>query len=338
MAGRRRALCVGIDQYRTPANNLNSCANDARAFEALLSEEYDFTEIHRLFDRDATLQNVTEELDWLLADVDADDRCVYVQSSHGARIAEGSQYKEVLVMSDESFLSDQELVRRTQVLPPHVLLAFCDTCHSGGFNKLFLYDDGGIEFTKVKAWSPGPEQLEQLEANLADVTEVKLFGCPPSDNAAVLSKGFVPSADGMDPMADGMAPAFKNALATSDQVEMNGLLVAACLAEETALAATSKTKGLSVFTFYFLEAIKRLGPGSSTLALRTEAHRQIRAQGYAQTPVVKPPRNLPALDSRPFVLMPLGATLTGSSGSVFDRLSLAIQEALKAFQASEQGA
>ena len=283
----RRLLAVGIDQYKTPSNNLNSCVNDARAVEALLRERYDFTEVRTLHDQEATLDSLREQLNWLVRDVSADDRLVYYQSSHGARLTVEGILQEVLVMHDETFLHDDELSDRTQALPAGVLTCLLDTCHSGGLDKLVVFDDGGIELVRGKVWMP-PPAAAATKAFSEPLRRVKQFGAAPTGDPAAVRKAFAEDGQAKGPDEQG-------------QTEMNGLLAAAALAEETALAATSRTSGLSVFTFYLLESLREGGIEQPARSLVADTERRIRASSYRQTPVVKAPSRTPDLVDRVFV-------------------------------------
>lgn len=304
----RRLLTIGIDEYKSPRNNLNSCVNDAKTVEALLHDQYGFTDIRRMYNADASLDNVRSHLDWLVSGCTPEDRLVYYHSSHGARIPVGPIVEEVLVMHDEQFLFDNELSERTQGLPPGVLTCWFDTCHSGGMDKLVMFTDGQLELVRGKVWIPD-EPLSMTLANRTDI-QVKLFAAPVTNEAASLEKGFAPGA------GDGERSLAKSVDDEQGQVEMNGLLVSAALAEETALAATSRTSGLSVFTFYMIEALKRLGRERSAVELRAEADRQIKAVGYRQTPVVKAPSRTPDLGGQIFIAMSSISSTKGKEGNM----------------------
>lgn len=314
----RRLLAVGIDEYKTPTNNLNSCVADTQAVEALLRDEYSFTEIRRLHNGEATLEKVREQLDWLVSGVTQDDRVVYFQSSHGARIPINGTLEEVLVMHDEQFLHDDELSVRTRVLPVGVLTCLIDACHSGGLEKLVIFnDDGAMELVRAKVWE-GPEVSMKAFGHPV-IQRVKLFGAPSTGDAVGLRKAFALAKSGPE----------------EGQAEMNGLLAAAAMAEETALAATSRTSGLSVFTFYLLEALRELGHERSTAELVTEADRRLKAVGYRQTPVVKAPTTAPDLADRVLFTMATGAKEPQPQPrppAPLDPTAAAIRQALQALQ------
>ena len=93
-----------------------------------------------LHNQNATLAKVRAGLDALFAGAHAGDQLVYFESSHGYQYPEGDTMVEVLCLYD-GFLTDTEFVGRTQNLPPNVLTAVLDCCHSGGLNKVFFVDD-----------------------------------------------------------------------------------------------------------------------------------------------------------------------------------------------------
>jgi hypothetical protein len=194
-------------------------------------------------------------------------------------------------------------------------------------HKLVFYADGDLELGQAKTWLPSREQ-EEIQAGMAELRQVKLFGSAPRTDPATVSKGFVAQPDGAGPVAKRSTPG-------RPQVEINGVLVAACLAEEVAMADTTKTNGLSVFTFYLLDAIGHLGPRNSPTALCAEAERRMDRQGYWQTPVVKPPSNLTGLEARPFILMPTTSTCPGRSP--VDRLWQAVRDAVATSTTAAEG-
>jgi hypothetical protein len=115
---------------------------------------------------------------------------------------------------------------------------------------------------------------------------------------------------------------------TSDeagQSQIRGLLIAACLADETASASTPRTNGMSAFTYCLSETLNRLGPNQSTLELLQATGEQLKALGFRQTPVVKEPIEPEHLGSKLF--LSLQPSLSGTDGE--DALVRSITEAIR---------
>jgi hypothetical protein len=312
----RKALVVGIDKYTDPRNNLNSCVNDATRAAALFRDSYGF-EVRNLHDEQATLAKLRENLDWLFQNATGDDCLVLYYSAHGFQFPEGGNLEECLITHDVQFFRDNELASRTQGLPSGILTCIFDTCHSGGqFKALFLPDDSTVELVMTKAWQPTAEQSEQLKEAAGTVKTFKFFGAAPTSDPEVAAKGF--ALDGDEPTKAGDE---------LGQLEMKGLLLAACLEDETALAGSAKTDGLSAYTFFLLKALQEVGLQSSADRLHSRATDLLKVQGFRQTPFLKVPVSSPNMASQTFLTLQAAKAATPADGLV-DALTEAIREAL----------
>jgi hypothetical protein len=281
-----RALLIGVKDYPGDRNDLQSCIADTLAVERLLQDYYDFSkdDIRILHDEQATLAHTLNGLDWLFADAAAGDHLVFYESSHGYRYPQDETMVEVLCLYD-GFLEDKELSRRTQALPPGVLTVILDACHSGGMSKVF-FPNGQVQVARVKVFQPDPEQAEQDTRGIQAVTQFKFFAHSPSGDPRVVAKAFA---------ADLGVPVAKE----GSDLELNGLLFAACRADQTALDGSPATNGLSAFTFGLLESHYR-GIGSIELQNRTE--QQLRGLHIIdQTPLLEAPAQQPDLVLRSFI-------------------------------------
>jgi uncharacterized caspase-like protein len=133
MAGKLKALVVGINDYDSPQSNLPSCLADAKAFTKILVEEYNFKpgDIRSLYDTDATRARVEQELDWLFDDAEEEDRLVFYCSGHGYTTYVNGDMEEYLVLRD-GLWQDDKLSKMTQNLPEGVLTVILDSCFAGG--------------------------------------------------------------------------------------------------------------------------------------------------------------------------------------------------------------
>jgi hypothetical protein len=274
----QRALLVGIDQYPNPQNNLNSCVHDSLAFQRMLIQRYGFNpaDITIIHNQDATLDGVRNALDALFSGATAGDHLVFFQSSHGYRYPKGDTLVEVLCLYDQ-FLEDHELVQRTRNLPSETLTVVLDACHSGGMDKLFFPPGELPSIARAKVFQPSSEELVAKSGLFQQVTKVKLFGRRTTGDTGAIIKNWTRTPP------EG-APAAKDL--SEGEVELNGALFAACMADQTAAAGSPPTNYLSAFTFALLDQLD-LTVSLADLCGRVVS--RLQALNMRQTPVVDVP-------------------------------------------------
>jgi hypothetical protein len=296
----RRALIVAIDAYDYP-NTLPSCINDGRAIAALLAGS-GYTG-KQLFDASATRANVLSGLDWLLAGAQPDDDLVFYYSGHGYQPNIGGNLQQSLVLID-GMLLDRDFTPRTALVPAGTLTVLLDACFSGGFDKFLIRSAAGkalVEQPKVKAYVPMAGD------------DVRL-GLPPPVGAAPAIEGLQFFGGGAPLAASHAAKSIQCctpvaaksggvALGKGAAIEMNGLLIAACMETETASASTAATEGKSAFTYALLSAIDRLGQNRSNQQLFQAAAGQLQSLGFQQTPVLREPTQPGDLVAREFLTL-----------------------------------
>jgi hypothetical protein len=278
----KRALLVGIDLYPDPRNNLNSCVADTQRFRGLLQNYYGFQpqDITLLHNSAATLANVRNQLSSLCTGVSAGDQIVFFQSSHGYRYVKDSTFIEVLCLYDE-FLEDKELVQISEQVPSGTLTCCIDSCHSAGLEKLFFAPDG-LHVARAKVWQPPPEQAVADVAMITRATSFKSFARAASSDTGAVAKLFSAEAFG----ANSAPPPAK---AGEAQPELNGVLFAACLADETAAAGSPPTDGLSAFTWALGRELEAGGVTTASNALRDRVSQRLQALNMRQTPTIEAP-------------------------------------------------
>lgn len=134
--GRKRALCVGIDQYRD--SPLAGCVRDASSWAQALSDlQFDVT---TLLDTAATRTAIIDALRALISAAQPGDSLVFQYSGHGSQVDdlngdESDRFDETLVPIDYhtgALLIDDDLAEIYRTLPDGaVLTLFMDCCHSG---------------------------------------------------------------------------------------------------------------------------------------------------------------------------------------------------------------
>lgn len=143
-AGRRRALCVGINQY--PTAPLAGCIADAEQWASLFSA-FGF-ESALLRDRDATRAAIVQSLNSLIASSAPGDVIAFQYAGHGTQLPDldGDEAGGDSPDSDEAmcpidfaegaFLIDDDLREIFSRIPPGVnLTCFFDCCHSGTITR-----------------------------------------------------------------------------------------------------------------------------------------------------------------------------------------------------------
>jgi hypothetical protein len=278
----RRALLVGVDVYPDPRNNLNSCVADTLAFKALLQNTYQFepAAITLMHNQAATLANARAGLDTLFANAHHGDQLVYFESSHGYRYPDGDTMVEVLCLYD-GFLKDTEFAERTQGLPAEVLTVVLDSCHSGGMNKVF-FPAGDVQVARAKVWQPPIEDAERDAQLYAQVTKFKFFGRASAGDTAAVAKNFVMDVVGVGQQKD----------LAEGAVDLNGALLSACQADQTAAAGSPQTNNLSAFTYGLAS---ELDPRLSLSDLNQRIVARLKALNMNQTPTAVAPPLQPEL-------------------------------------------
>ena len=316
---RRRAVVVGINDYPGEVNDLPSCVNDANAFIEMLRKDYAFDDIARLVDTEATVANVTAALKRLFADASPEDRLVFYHSGHGSTETRNGIVEECLVLHD-GYLFDDTLSQLTQDLPPGILTVVLDSCFSGGLEKQLLMPViaalGFVsERAQVKAYTrPSHKEFVEHTDQQDRTRAIKRFGesivaRPPSVIGNVLDPLLGIKSLGSAPASDEVR-----------QVQMKGVLLAACLETETAAASTRATDGKSAFTFALLRSLNKLGVGTSIGALVEATQSMVKSIGLTQTPLLKEPQVPPGMRSRSFITMGSGKD-SGDMGAATDPVS-----------------
>lgn len=199
---KKRALCVGINDYPYSGNDLNGCVNDANGWAEMLKENYDFSDsdVKLLLDSDATKKNILDELKNLLTDASEGDVLVFTNSSHGSYVADTTgdepKYDEILCPYDisDSQIVDDELRELFQNLSKKVrLTVILDNCFSGTATRAAVGDilpgmktpdDRRIRFLSPalrglpvleNPWSAKPKSGDKYPES--KMNEVLLTGC-----------------------------------------------------------------------------------------------------------------------------------------------------------------
>jgi len=131
------AVVVGISIYISSSiSNLNYADDDAWAWVAYLAElgyHVDILENGR-----ATLDNISNELEWLLEQEDADDYVVFVFSGHGTTV----NGESAIVTTDGYAITASALAEVFSKADSHHIFCFFDACVIGDMKKIAEVKDG----------------------------------------------------------------------------------------------------------------------------------------------------------------------------------------------------
>jgi hypothetical protein len=145
VVGRRRALCIGINQYPTAA--LYGCVADAQTWQATL-QALGFSEIVMLLDQQATREAILKTLTDLVTTSTAGDVVVLQYAGHGTQLPDLNRDEAggdtpdrdeaicPIDFADGRFIIDDDIGAVFEQIPSGVnVTCFMDCCHSGTISR-----------------------------------------------------------------------------------------------------------------------------------------------------------------------------------------------------------
>lgn len=241
------ALCIGINQYPNPANNLHGCVNDANDWSNILKEVYHFDVVNILLNSEATLNNVKSNAEQLIAS--NPDRFVITISSHGTRIRDNREsdgYCEAICLYDR-FLVDKDFQNMLQKADKKTrMTVISDSCHSAGITREFLRTMNDFSYVSQPKYLPHPDNMEALNAAMSPTTRA-IF----------------------EPI-DGM----------------NEILLAGCKSDQYSYDASFDNKANGAFTYYALKILKET-PNLTYNLLIQRISEYLPSSRYPQCPVLE---------------------------------------------------
>jgi len=191
---KRKAICMGLNDYPGSNNDLKGCVNDARNWSSLLNEIYGFN-VKSLFDAELRFGAVTELIGNYISDSRAGDLIVITYSGHGTNVPdqngdESDGRDEALCLYD-GYLVDDCIRDMMKGLHPEASLTFIsDSCHSGTVTRAFLAAMNKDSYAKPRFLPPQDEQ-EVLNSKASDIGN-KLFH-PEEGMREILISGCLPT-------------------------------------------------------------------------------------------------------------------------------------------------
>ncbi len=134
--GKYYALIVGVDSYKGGWPPLKNAVNDAKGIEVLLKQKYKFDVFKTLYNQTATRTAIIQQLEWLVANVHANDNVFIYYSGHG-------EYNKALnkgywvpvdansTTSTSSYISNSDLQTFLSGIKSKHTLLVSDACFSG---------------------------------------------------------------------------------------------------------------------------------------------------------------------------------------------------------------
>ncbi|MFC2026154.1 caspase family protein [Chloroflexota bacterium] len=135
-SGANYALVIGVNNYQGVFNDLNNARKDAQVIGRRLEEEFGFTVTH-LYDEDATLINIRNQLIQWKASTKPEDDILIFFAGHGSNILDDTQqpvgYLIPFGSSRETatWLPEHEIIQHTRNMSARRILMVLDACYAG---------------------------------------------------------------------------------------------------------------------------------------------------------------------------------------------------------------
>jgi hypothetical protein len=196
MAGKRLALCIGINEYPDRNSRLRFCVNDVKWWGNLLKNKFGFA-VYKLLDGQATRGKIRRAIRGLVHKAKIGDTVVIQYSGHGTKVRdrngdEPDKYDEALYVwgrtERSSILTDDEIRKDLSGLTVGAQLIFIsDSCHSGTITRA-LNNGVNVDPTYCRpryrpvADSPSAGRVRRrLMHPEKDMTHLLLTGCKASE-------------------------------------------------------------------------------------------------------------------------------------------------------------
>ncbi|MDM8551028.1 caspase family protein [Desulfobacterales bacterium HSG2] len=196
---KKRAICVGINNYPGTYNDLNGCINDANDWKELLRNDFDFGRVSVITDENATRQNILIALNHIVTEAGPGDVVVFTYSGHGTSVPDRGKFDEAdnrdeAICAYDGNITDDEVRKIIRRINRNAHLAIIsDSCHSGTVTRSALertYDaDKEAAKNAPKArYMPPKDDINAIRVGMlpprqrimypeSDMPEILLSGC-----------------------------------------------------------------------------------------------------------------------------------------------------------------
>ena len=165
----KTSLCIGINKYPNPANNLKGCINDAHDWSNLLKEQYNFDDTMFLLDSDATLRNVKKTMSHMVSK--KPDVLVVTFSGHGTRWPHNLGYWEAWCLHDNHLMDYdfQKILKKADLKTKIVVIS--DSCHAAGVTRKFLQTMNDTAYHSVPRYMPPDDDMDAIRVASMPMTK-----------------------------------------------------------------------------------------------------------------------------------------------------------------------
>lgn len=197
------AVSVGINQYKYVGPNLSFCVNDATdTTAALKAGGFPAANIRQLTDAQATKAAIKSAIAWMATQADADDVCVFFQSSHGDQGPDVPPLDEAATGNNDEYICtydcstkateirDDELGQWMAAFKTTKYVVLIDTCYAGGLIKSVGPAFGSGFARAINGMSaPGRVQSKDLDDLGSGVVIASCTDTQESEETAALQNG-----------------------------------------------------------------------------------------------------------------------------------------------------
>ncbi|MDF2457406.1 MAG: repeat-containing protein [Cytophagaceae bacterium] len=149
-------LSIGIDEYKNNKLTLNYAKEDAESFSKAVEEHsgklFSKVEVHSLYDKEASRQNILQQLDELIAKIQVHDVFIFYYAGHGSMVdnrfffipSECTRLFDINSLTSEALEATvmQQKMKHIKALKQIVIM---DACQSGGSVELLAMRGAGEE-------------------------------------------------------------------------------------------------------------------------------------------------------------------------------------------------
>jgi hypothetical protein len=153
------AVCIGLNLYPDPKNNLKGCVNDATDWASYLKNKQGATDVSIVTDSNVKVAPVTKLILSKAKTCVAGDHFVLTNSSHGSSIPDRTNDEidgrdEVLCWYDNFLLDDTIRTIINSIVPGVNITIISDSCHSGSVTRMFVPEKENKGYKTIKFIQP----------------------------------------------------------------------------------------------------------------------------------------------------------------------------------------
>jgi len=190
VAGKKRALCFGINDYPGSSNDLRGCLNDVSDWTSLLRDVYRFDQLTNITNANCTRNNIKKAMEEIINISMPNDVLVISYSGHGTYVADrdGDEIdgKDEAICLYDGFLIDDEIKEIMSKIKDDVRTTIIfDSCFSGTATRAFNFNEDS--FYRVSRFMPSKDNGKIAcvktkgrifrSAEEKDMKEILVSGC-----------------------------------------------------------------------------------------------------------------------------------------------------------------